>query len=293
MKKTRNWIGIFTLLFSLPIFAVEIEVSDAWIRVNAQDQESGMVGLTVTAPQKARIIAASSPAYTSTEMRRLRSVKGEQKLEVTKSIPLSADKPLVLGSDNYHLALIGNNQSLRAGEKVPVILTVQYNDKTTTDITFLAQPVRSRTGGLPLPIISKPSKTPALARPNKAQAIAPEPTPAAAVAPAIPSPQYTPEVEATTPVLIAEPMPTSEAIPEPVSMPVAETAPEPIPAPLAPQEPPEIKLSELPEETSALPVEDCLQYSTATQACDQAGELDDIIKCRKAVRAKLSCSLSK
>ncbi len=285
MISTRNWIGIISLLwFSLPVFAVDLEISDAWIRVNVQDQENGMVGLTITAPQKAKIIAASSPAYTSTEMRR---TKGEQKVELAKSIPLSANKPLALGSDNYHLALFGKNQTLKAGEKVPVILTVQYSEKETKDITFLAQPVRTRAGSLPLPMISKSIKTPVMSPPNKVQVIAAEPTPTAA-----PLPQPLPEIEPAKPVAIAEPMPMPEPLAEPISIPVAEPVPAPISAPIALQEPPEIQLSELPEETSDLPVEDCMQYSTKIQACDHAGELDDIISCRKSIATRLSCSKS-
>jgi periplasmic copper chaperone A len=288
MISTRNWIGIIALLFSLPVSAVDLEISDAWIRVIAQDQENGMVGLTITAPQKARIIAASSPAYTTTEMRR---TKSEQKVELAKSIPLSANKPLALGSDNYHLALLGKKQTLKTGEKIPVLLTVQYNDKETKDITFLAQPIRARAGSLPLPIISKSITTPVMTPPNKVHVNAAEPTPTA-----VPLPQHTPEIEPAKTMAIAEPMPepvaVAEPVTEPVPMPVAEPvpAPAPISAPIALQVPPEIQLSELPEETPALPVEDCMQYSTETQACDHAGELDDIIRCRKSIATRLSCS---
>lgn len=285
MKNKNNWIGIFALLFSLPVFAGDIEISDAWIRVNAQDQESAMVGLTVTTPQKARIIAASSPAYASTEMRRLSKAKGDQTVEIAKSIPLPANKPMLLGADNYHLALIGSKHSLKAGEKVAVVLTVQYENKVTSEITVLAQPVRARNGNLPLPILSKPVKSPVIPPPIKVQAIAPEPIPAVVLAPVILEP--IPEVEVALPVVIAKPIP--EPIPEPVSIPAPEPAPEPIPAPATPQEPAEIKQSEQTEEASPLPVEDCLQYSTATKACDQAGELDDIMRCRKTVKSRLSC----
>lgn len=286
MKSTRNWIGILTLLFSLPLFAIDIEISDAWIRVNSQDPENGMVGLTLTSPQKAKIIAASSPAYTSTEMRRPSIIKGEQKMEMTKSISLPANKPLVLGPDSVHLALLGNKQTLKAGEKVAVILTVQYNNTETTDITFLAQPVRTRTAKLPVPLASKTIKAPAIAVLNKEQANAPEPH--SIVAPAILPPQDTPEVALTKLVVIADPIP--EPMPELVTKPAEEPVPEPISAAPAPQHTPEIKLSELPEETSILPVEDCLQYSTAIQACDQAGELDEIMRCRKIAKTKFSCS---
>jgi copper(I)-binding protein len=293
MKFTRNWIGLLSLLFSLPLFAGDITISDAWIRVNPQDSENGMVGLTITSPQKAKIIAASSPAYTSAEVRRLSIIKGEQKMEITQSISLTANNPLVLGPDSVHLALLGNKQTLKAGEKVPVIVTVQYNDKETTDITFLAQPVRARTAKLPVPLINKTIQAPAVAvlNPemailNKEHAKAAEPRPIES--PVTMPPQITPEVALSKQVVIADPIP--DPMPELITKPAEEPVPEPTTASPAPQITAEIKLSDLPEETSILPVEDCLQYATATKVCDHAGELDEIMGCRKIVKTKFSCS---
>lgn len=268
MTHTRNWIGIFALIYSLPVYASAIDISDAWIRASSQSQENGMVGLTVTAPKKARILAVTSPAYASAEMRRLSTIKGEKKVETLKSISLPEKKSLIFGPDSFHLALLGNKQMLKPGESVTVILTVQFENKETTDITFLAQPVRIRAGSFPLPILNKAAiKAPATVLPDLEQPPVPEQTPNTAPASPPPLPQHSPEIELKEQAVNAEP----------------------ISAPLATQDSPETKLSEQAEEAAVLPVEDCLKYSTAIKACNQAGELNEIMTCRKITRTKFSC----
>lgn len=286
MINTRSWIGIFALLFSFPIFAADIEISDAWIRPTTQGQENGMVGLTLTTPKKIKIIAVSSTAYTTAEIRKLSVIKGEKKMETIKGISLSAKRSLVFGPDSIHLALLGNKYMLNAGEKVPVILTVQYENKTTSEITFLAQPVRIRAGSAPLPIVA--TKVQTMSLPTIEQPIMPKQKQVIAPVAAVP---LTPEVEVSAEPIIAAPAP--EPMPEPTPEPALQPTPVPVPQPIpepVPQPIPEKILTEQTDDAVIPPVEDCLKFSTAINACNQAGELDDIIRCRKITKTKYSCS---
>lgn len=280
MINTRSWIGIFIFLLSFSVFAADIEISDAWIRPTTQGYENGIVGLTISTPSKIKIIGVNSPAYSATVIQKSHKIKGQNKMETVKSVSLSAGKTLVFGPDNIHLALSGNKNTLNSGEKIPVILTVQYENKTTKDITFLAQPVRIRAGAAPLPIASSNSQTkPKLVIEQPAQAMqltapaAAEPLPeeiAVSAEPVIaaPAPQPTPEAP-------------SPAMPKFVSQPPPEAAPQPTP---------EKALSEATDSADISPVEDCTKYSKAMNACNQVGELDDIMKCRNITKSKLSCT---
>jgi hypothetical protein len=273
MINARSWIGIFTLLLSFPGFAADIEISDAWIRATTRGQENGMVGLTLTTPRKIKIIAVSSPAYATTAIQKPGKKNGEKKMETIKGISLSAGKSLVFGPDSIHLALSGNKNIINAGENVPVILTVQFENKTTKEITFLAQPVRIRAGSAPLPIVSTNVQTiPVLVE----QPAMPTQTRIAVPAAAEPPPA---EAEVSAEPIIAAPAP--QAIPE--------AAPQPTPEP-PPQPAADIKLSEQTDGDDIKPVEDCVKYSKAMNACNQAGELDDIMRCRSITRTKLSCN---
>lgn len=282
MINTRNWIGIFAMLLSFPVFAADIEISDAWIRPTTQGHENGMVGLTLTTPVKIKIISVNSPAYSTTVIQKPNKTKGQNKMETIKSVSLSGGNSLVFGPDNIHLALSGNKNTLNSGEKVPVILTVQYENKTTKDITFLAQPVRIRAGAAPLPSVATNRQTmplPAIEQPA-------QPTQMQMAAPAAAEPLPA-EVAVSAEPVIAEPAP--QPTPEASSPATPVSVPQP-PLEAAPQPTPEKILTEATDGTVISPVEDCSKYSKAMNACNQAGDLDDIMKCRNITKSKLSCT---
>jgi hypothetical protein len=291
MINTRYWIGIVALLLSFPVFAADIEISDAWIRPTTQGYENGMVGLTLTAPVKIKIIGVNSPAYTTTEIQKPSKRKGEKKMETIKSVSLSVGKSIVFGPDSIHLALSGNKNTLNAGEKVPVILTVQYENKTTKDITFLAQPVRIRAGAAPLPIASSKGQTMPLPveQPDiqkHAQMPAPvvdEPIPAKVEASAEPIIEAPNQMQKAVPAASELPSPIIKESAEPIiAEPVLQSTPD--------QLTPNVKLTEQTNGDDIKSVEDCIKYSKAMNACNQAGELDDIIKCRNIAKSKFTCS---
>lgn len=292
MINTKNWTGIFALLFSLPLFASDLTISDAWTRATTQGHENGMVGLTITSPKKARIIAVTSPAYAATEMQKLSSVKGKHNAVTLKSISLPANKTIVFSPEGFHLALLGNKQTLSASQKVPVIITVKFENNETKEFSFMAQPVRIRAGSAPLPMAN-----PVAIQKTVAPMVTMEPLitiePAIEIEPATTNAPTTnpPEVELFLPAAIAEPA----VIAEPVVVAEPVNTVEPVimaePAPAAPAEvAPEVKLAEQPVEATPGKVEDCLKYAVAIKACDQAGGVDEIMECRSSSESKYGCT---
>jgi hypothetical protein len=287
MVNTKNWIGISALLFSLPIFANDLTITDAWIRATTQGYENGMVGLTITSPNKARIIGATSSAYSSVEMQKTSSLKGKHQVVTLKSISLPAHQTIVFSPDSFHLALLGNNQTLKTGEKVPVHITVKFENNETRDITFMAQPVRIRAGSAPLPMLS-----PVATAPSETPMVTKEPIIAEA---------HALDTETTSPITVPAAPAESEtiqnvAIPEtPVTAePVLTIEPiaiaEPAPVPTTAEEAPEIKPAGRTDETPPTKVEDCLKYAIAIKTCDQEGGLDEIMDCRMLAESKYGCT---
>lgn len=313
MINTKILIGIFALLFSFSVFAADIDISDAWIRPTTQGHENGMVGLILSTPKKIKIVAVSSPAYTTAEIRKLRKTKSEKEMETLNGVSLSANKTLVFGPDSIHLALIGSKNMLNAGDKVPVILTVEFENKKTLDIKFFAQPVRLRAGGAPLPSVAsleqrlpRPVENPATPKQMQIAVEAVEP-----VTPPAPLVEDITEAIIETPIQIPVPVisvplapvvkankepkikvakKSKKSIPVAVISPTVETASvEPIIETPAPQPTPEIVLTKETDDVIP-PVEDCIKYSAAINACNQEGELDEIMRCRKKTKLKLTCS---
>lgn len=138
MIKKKKWLGVMALMLTTQVFAADIKVSDAWARATAPGQENGSVGLVITSPTDARIIAVTSPAAASAEIHTMTMDAGVMKMRQLEYLPLPAQQPVTLGPGGDHLMLFGLKKPLKAGGKVPLTITVQYADKKTRKINISA-----------------------------------------------------------------------------------------------------------------------------------------------------------
>ena len=143
MINKKKWVGIVALLLTTQAYAADIKVSDVWARATAPGQENGSVGLVITSPTDARLIAVTSPAAASAEIHTMTMDGGVMKMRQLEFLPLPAQQPVTLGPGSEHLMLFGLKKPLKAGDKVPLTITVQYADKKTRkiNITALVRPL--------------------------------------------------------------------------------------------------------------------------------------------------------
>lgn len=139
MKKYSNWLAAMTVLFAAHAYAGDITVSDAWSRATAPGQENGSVGLVITSAKEARLIAVSCPAAASSEIHTMTMDGGVMKMRQLEDLPLPANQPVKLGPGGDHLMLFGIKKPLKAGEQIPLTLTIQFADKHTEKIKINAQ----------------------------------------------------------------------------------------------------------------------------------------------------------
>lgn len=142
----KSLIVIVALLFTAQVQAGEIKVSDAWARATAPGQENGSVGLVITSQKDARLIAVASPVAASAEIHTMTMDNGVMKMRQLEDLPLPAKQAVTLGPGSDHLMLFGLKHALKAGDKVPLTLTVQFADKRTEKINIKAQ-VKPLTAG--------------------------------------------------------------------------------------------------------------------------------------------------
>lgn len=134
----KNWIALTALLFSAQAYAGGVTVNDAWARATAPGQENGSVGLVITSKKNARLIAVTSPASDSAEIHTMSMDNGVMQMRQLEFLPLPAMQPVTLGPGGEHLMLFGLKHALKAGDKVPLTVTVQYADKHTEKIKINA-----------------------------------------------------------------------------------------------------------------------------------------------------------
>lgn len=106
-----------------------VEVGNAWARPTAPGQDAGMIQFSVTSKEAAKLVAAASPAAGAVEIHVMTHENGSMKMRAVESVELPAGKTVDLGKLGYHVMLLNLKQPLKAGDAVPLTLTVELAGK--------------------------------------------------------------------------------------------------------------------------------------------------------------------
>jgi copper(I)-binding protein len=134
--------GIATFLFVTQAWADDVSVSGAWTRATAPGQNSAAVSLHITSQKDARLVSASSSASASAELHTMKHDNGMMMMRQVDAISLPAKHDVDIGNGD-HIMLIGLKKPLKAGDSVPLTLTVEFVDKSRENISVKAE-VRSQ-----------------------------------------------------------------------------------------------------------------------------------------------------
>ncbi len=118
------------MLLSASVYAGDIRVEGAWSRATAPGQDTAMVDLHITSQRAASLTGVSSPAANSAELHSMTHEGGMMKMREVKAVELPAGKNVDLGGSGYHLMLIGLKSPLKAGDSVPLTLSIKVAGKT-------------------------------------------------------------------------------------------------------------------------------------------------------------------
>lgn len=282
------------LLASFQVYGNEVNVQDVWLRPIASGQGDAMVGMTISSEKHARIVNVISSYYMSVAM------QGPAKAGATKSkevefIDLPAQKSVVLSAESVHLLLTGTRKDISATNKVPVTLSVQFDDGSIKNVLAMAlTPFGKSDVAAPLPAqanaVEEKVVTPA---PVKAKEISEEkPKPVAVpkkpvdVKPA----KAAPVAEVKEPARAVVPVPAIVAAPVPAPVapaPVVVAAPVPAPVPVAPV----VKPAEQPKQDDARANAECSILARELKECEKANEMMQEW-CVTNAKAKYACQLT-
>jgi copper(I)-binding protein len=294
MIKLKNWVGLCAVLLSLQVNASDITIQEAWIRPLTSGQEDAVVGMVITSARPARIIGVISPVYMSVSMQ-IASKSGANKGREIGFIELPAQKAVVLNVENSHLVLSGNRQTYGAADKVPVIVTVQFDDQTIKALTIMTQPLGSNVAAQSRTVETKIVAPPPPA-PSKVVEIPVEVAkPAKSVAVTKP-PVAEVKHKKVAPVVDATPAPVA-IVPAPVlAAPVAPAAPVAVPSVAPPVVEPkkalEAKPAEQPKQEEARVSADCIRLAQELRECEKTNEMMQEW-CVSSAKSKNACTLSK
>jgi periplasmic copper chaperone A len=124
------------LPLSVALAAEPIVVRDAWVRATVPGQSVAGAYMELSSPLSAALIAADTPVAQKAELHTMAMEAGVMKMRPVAKIDLPARQTVSLKPGGLHVMLIGVKRELRAGERLPLTLTVQdaKGGRTTIEI---------------------------------------------------------------------------------------------------------------------------------------------------------------
>ena len=143
--KTTLAAALLISLASLPAWAANISVTNAWARATMPGQPVGGAYMKIQSDADARLLSASSSAIPRVEVHEMKMDGDVMRMREVKAIDLPKGKTVSLEPGGYHIMLMGLKKPITAGEVIPLTLVVESDGKKQT-VEVKAE-VRAMNGG--------------------------------------------------------------------------------------------------------------------------------------------------
>ena len=128
MREIKTLLTISALLLAAAGSAIAqtVKVENAWARATVPGQQASAAFMTLTAPEGARLVGASSPAAGVAEVHEMAMQGDVMKMRAIESLALPAGQPVPLKPGGHHIMLLDLKAPLAEGATVP--LTLLFKD---------------------------------------------------------------------------------------------------------------------------------------------------------------------
>lgn len=130
--KTTLAAALLISLASLPAWAANISVTNAWARATMPGQPVGGAYMKIQSDADARLLSASSSAVPRVEVHEMKMDGDVMRMREVKAIDLPKGKTVSLEPGGYHIMLMGLKKPITAGEVIPLTLVVESDGKKQT-----------------------------------------------------------------------------------------------------------------------------------------------------------------
>jgi len=126
--KTVQFTVLAALAFTAAAVSAQTSVKDGWVRSTVEPQKATGAFMQITSPQGGKLVGAQSPVAGVTEVHEMAMEGNVMKMRAVSALELPAGKAVELKPGGYHVMLMDLKQALKAGETVPLTLTVEGKD---------------------------------------------------------------------------------------------------------------------------------------------------------------------
>ncbi|MBW3511307.1 copper chaperone PCu(A)C [Janthinobacterium sp. NKUCC06_STL] len=139
-----------TVLSFSAIAQTSVQISDPWVRATVPQQKATGAFMQITAPKAMRLLEVRSPVAGVAEIHEMSMTDNMMRMRQVKEIALPAGKAVELKPGGYHVMLLDLKGQVKAGDKIPLTLVVEGEDKrrVTIEVNAVARPL----GATPAPM---------------------------------------------------------------------------------------------------------------------------------------------
>jgi len=123
-----------------------VSVGKPWVRATVAGQSVAGAYMDITAKDTAALVGVASPVAARAELHTMTMDGGVMRMRPLARLDLPAGKTVNLKPGGFHVMLIDIRRELKAGERVPLTLTVQDSHGASSTLKVDAE-VRAAAGG--------------------------------------------------------------------------------------------------------------------------------------------------
>lgn len=121
-------ITLLAALLAAGTVSAQTTVSDAWVRGMVAPQRATGAFMKITSAQGGKLVAVSTPAARVAEVHEMVMQGDVMAMRAIESLDLPAGQAVELKPGGHHLMLMAIDQPLKAGDTVPLTLTIEGKD---------------------------------------------------------------------------------------------------------------------------------------------------------------------
>lgn len=137
-----RWLSVFVLALLPAAARAEVTASNAWIRAMAPGQKSAAAYVTLKSSDDAKVVGVSSPAGKA-QLHTSMIMSGVAHMHGLDALALPAGKAVELKPGGEHVMLMEVARPLRAGDSVPLAVTVvdSKGKRSTLEVKAVVRPI--------------------------------------------------------------------------------------------------------------------------------------------------------
>ncbi|WP_426089742.1 copper chaperone PCu(A)C [Janthinobacterium sp. PSPC1-1] len=140
-----------TVLSFSAVAQTSVQITDPWVRATVPQQKATGAFMQITAPKAMRLLEVRSSVAGVAEIHEMSMTDNMMRMRQIKEIALPAGKAVELKPGGYHVMLLDLKGQVKAGDKIPLTLVVEGEDKRreTIEVTAVARPLGASSAPMP------------------------------------------------------------------------------------------------------------------------------------------------